>query len=317
MAGIDMSSVKNALSSISTTSNRTTASETEILPPTRVLLWNIHGETRIPGTEVRNLLVPRVVQVVNPDILLLQETKTDKLVDEIIEYTDRGYQQVQAENRFESRILYADKYTNISKDEKLFPLQSEQKTHTLNEVLQQSISNVVPKDSQRELRKGRVQGATEVFDSRLSIVGLCVKDHPESPIMIFLSFHNVFSTADSANREKIAGEFCQLVSIIQELTGCVVVGGADLNCQLSSKDFNVIDYEPTERRSAPGKKIDYFVVAPPDSAEKASVEALNFKDTKEGDFLHPLMSGLQRTDPYTNERYTTALDHDPLVCEIL
>ena len=145
MAGIDMSSVKNALSSISTTSNRTTASETEILPPTRVLLWNIHGETRIPGTEVRNLLVPRVVQVVNPDILLLQETKTDKLVDEIIEYTDRGYQQVQAENRFESRILYADKYTNISKDEKLFPLQSEQKTHTLNEVLQQSISNVVPK----------------------------------------------------------------------------------------------------------------------------------------------------------------------------
>ena len=44
-------------------------------------------------------------------------------------------------------------------------------------------------------------------------------------------------------------------------------------------------------RSAPpttGKKIDYFVVAPPDSAEKA----WNFKDTKDGDFLHPLMSGL-------------------------
>ena len=74
---MDMSSVEDALSSISTTSSSTTASETENLPPTRVLLWNIHGETRRPGTNVRNLLVPRVVQVVNPDILLLQETKTD------------------------------------------------------------------------------------------------------------------------------------------------------------------------------------------------------------------------------------------------
>ena len=190
-------------------------------------------------------------------------------------------------------------------------------------MLQQSISNVVPKDSQRELRSGIAQGATKVFDYRLSIVGLSVKDHPEIPIMIFLSFHNYYKQATHVVRVQIAREFCQLVTIIQELTGCVVVGGADLNCQLSREDieeFNVIDYEPTERRSASGKKIDYFVVAPPDSAEKASVEAWNFKDTKDGDFLHPLMSGLQRPGsgvPYTNERYTTVLDHDPLVCEIL
>ena len=328
--------MKDALLNISTTSSSTKPNETESFPHVKVLLWNIHGGTRkskqsdAAGAEemnpdkldaqsaygARNLLVPRVVKKVDPDILLLQETTTDKLVDKIIKYTDRGYQQVQAGNTTESRILYSNKYTEVSKD-KLFPRQSEQKTHTLNEVLQQSISNVIPKDSKRKLKGGTVQGATEVFDYRLSIVGLRVKGHPESPIMIFLSFHNVYRRAD---KEQIAGEFCQLVSIIQELTRCVVVGGADLNCQLSSKDFNVIDYEPTERRSAPGKKIDYFVVAPPDSAEKASVEALNFEDTIDGDFLHPLMSGLQRPGsgvPYTNERYTTALDHDPLVCEIL
>ena len=110
---MDMSSVEDALSSISTTSSSTTASETENLPPTRVLLWNIHGETRRPGTNVRNLLVPRVVQVVNPDILLLQETKTDKLINNIIR---SQIEDVQAGDRA-SRIFYANKYTEISKDE--------------------------------------------------------------------------------------------------------------------------------------------------------------------------------------------------------
>ena len=185
-----------------------------------------------------------MVQVVNPDILLLQETKTDKLINNIIRSTNRGYQQVQAGDRTESRILYANKYTEISKDEKLFPRHSEQKTLTLNEVLQQSIRRVIPRDGRRVLRHGVVQGATRVYDSRLSIVGLRVRDHPEIPIMIFLSFHNVYKKANRAGREQIAGEFCRLVSIIQELTGCVVVGGADLNCQLSRQDverFNVIN----------------------------------------------------------------------------
>ena len=206
MASMDMSKMKDELLNISTTSSSTKPSETESFPPVKVLLWNIHGDTRkskqsdaagaeeIPdklreqsaseaeemnpdeldaesASSARNLLVPRVVKKVDPDILLLQETKTDKLVDKIIKSTDRGYQQVQAKDKTESRILYANKYTEISKDDKLFPRQSEQKTHTLNEVLQQSISNVVPKDSQRELRSGIVQGRTEVFDYRLSIVG--------------------------------------------------------------------------------------------------------------------------------------------------
>ena len=42
------------------------------------------------ASSARNLLVPRVVKKVDPDILLLQETKTDKLVDKIIKYTDGG-----------------------------------------------------------------------------------------------------------------------------------------------------------------------------------------------------------------------------------
>ena len=53
--------------------------------------------------------------------------------------------------------------------------------------------------------------------------------------------------------------------------------------------FHVINYMPTVRRS--GKKIDYFVVAPPDVVEPESVKALNFNNTVQGNDLHPLMSG--------------------------
>ena len=159
MASMDMSKMKDELLNISTTSSSTKPSETESFPPVKVLLWNIHGDTckskqsdaagaeemnpdklreqSASGAEemnpdkldadsassARNLLVPRVVKKVDPDILLLQETKTDKLVDKIIKSTDRGYQQVQAKDKTESRILYANKYTEISKDDKLFPRQ--------------------------------------------------------------------------------------------------------------------------------------------------------------------------------------------------
>ena len=158
------------------------------------------------ASSARNLLVPRVVKKVDPDILLLQETKTDKLVDKIIKYTDRGYQQVQARKKKSHEFYMQISIPKSQKpDDKLFPRQSEQKTHTLNEVLQQSISNVVPKDSQRELRSGTVQGATEVFDFRLSIVGLSVKDHPEIPIMVFLSqlLQKGYSCCTSANCKRI------------------------------------------------------------------------------------------------------------------
>ena len=49
-----------------------------------------------------------------------------------------------------------------------------------------------------------------------------------------------------------------------------------------------IIYEVTERRSEK-KKIDYFIVAPDNTAKEASVEALKFIDTEERDFLHSLM----------------------------
>ena len=53
------------------------------LPPLkiRVLLWNING----PGeADPRNLLVPGVVEIVNPDAILLQEIITMPRVEPII-----------------------------------------------------------------------------------------------------------------------------------------------------------------------------------------------------------------------------------------
>ena len=45
-SSMDMSKMKDELLIISTTSSSTKPSETESFPPVKVLLWNIHGDTR-------------------------------------------------------------------------------------------------------------------------------------------------------------------------------------------------------------------------------------------------------------------------------
>ena len=295
-----------------------TASANTSPVPVKVMLWNIHGDSSAGLSGIRNELVPTVVHTVNPDIILLQETKTDKLVNKIIE--NRGlvgrYEQVQASDKTKSRILYAARnYTEIPQNTRIFPQQSERKTHTLETVLRTSM---VPRDRQRRLNHTIVQNATKIFEDNLSIVGLRHRELPESPIVIFLSFQNFYKFR-CAVKMQIAQEFCQLVSKIQELTGCVVVGGGGLNYQPdNSFEFGVTDYEPTERRRS-RKKLDYFVIAPQDSAEEDSVEALNFISTEQGEILHPLMSTLLRPLPNGDvpDIYNKALRHDPLVYDLI
>lgn len=75
---------------------------------TRVLSWNIYGQSE---AALRNYAVTAVVRIINPDILLLQETKTAKVVKSIQDegrHHDRGrkYMAVEAGNEEESQILY-------------------------------------------------------------------------------------------------------------------------------------------------------------------------------------------------------------------
>ena len=102
---MDLSNFVSALPSIGPQATPTT---TVMLPPLeiKVMSWNIHGKG---VARHRNELVPAVVGVMKPDVLLLQETTTDKLVN-LIKDQGRGmgrqYEEVSAANKKESRVLY-------------------------------------------------------------------------------------------------------------------------------------------------------------------------------------------------------------------
>lgn len=106
------------------------------------------------------------------------------------------------------------------------------------------------------------------------------QDSPESPAVIFISFHNYDQIEDADVRQRSVEGLCQLVSMIRKLTQCMVLVGigdktADTTC--GARDFNqrlicpifdyayhtILDYTPTDRQLQSGQ-IDYFILDPPD-----------------------------------------------------
>ena len=75
------------------------------------LSWNIMGKSKQGCSDARNVLVPIVVGDVNPDVVLLQETKPDFLVKYIaskcsLNRRSRSYKEVNAGDPREARVLY-------------------------------------------------------------------------------------------------------------------------------------------------------------------------------------------------------------------
>ena len=159
-----------------------------------MLLWNIHGPGR---ANLRNQLVPRVARAINPDVLLLQETKTDILVNTIrAEVLGRNYSEVHARERKESRVLYdSNIYEAIPRNDVIFPGEDGERL-SLAQVIDRSIGRAFPNE-QRPLRGRVARGMTEVVKDRVSIVGLRRRGLPNSDIVVFVSFHNV------NNREQV------------------------------------------------------------------------------------------------------------------
>ena len=83
--------------------------------------------------------------------------------------------------------------------------------------------------------------------------------------MIFMSFHNVYNSKGADVRARAIEGICQLVTELHNLTGCVVLTGADFNQQLIHPYPypNILDYTPTARRLQHGQ-IDYFILEPAD-----------------------------------------------------
>ena len=282
--------------------------------PIKVLCWNINGSGI---TEARNCLVPAVVRAESPDVLLLQEKTSDVIVRLCQKFKNYGVVEtipVGEKKLVESLILYdQNKYELL--------VQYREKLSSsgpiLGDVMYRSINKVVP-NTTWQLKDGKIQKLRNIFYDRMIIVCLKRRGFTKSPIMIFISFHNIYKVKDCYVRES-ARLFCQIVLEIQRRTRCVVVAGADLNHQLSTRyctelGATLMQYEVTERRSE-GLKVDYCIVAPASTAEEASIKALNFIDTEESDSLHSLMSRLMKTK-YKYTDYKEALDHDPLMCEL-
>ena len=338
--------LSNPVSALPPIGPQATPTTTGTLPPLeiKVMSWNIHGGGM---AEYRNELVPAVVRVMNPDVLLLQETKTDKLVNLI-----KG-QEVRAKDKSESRVLYnSNLFEAVSRDEKIFPGRDGMEI-SLSEALEMSLPE--ERGEPQETRSGRVEGMRDVFRRRIALVGLKRREHAlvHDNVIVFISYHNLNNSRGRENKQEGAEGFCQIVQSMRQLTETVVIGGADLNLPVAhpaigGADLNlpvvhpnavIIQYNPTLRHA--GRVIDYIARdAPPDRLEHSSVTALDFVGAA-GDstnlVLHQLMKDLLRPrvpeEPEVQEAsvaaaggtavpdriitigdYDRAVDHDPLIC---
>ena len=295
--------------------------------PIKVLSWNIHGR----GTaEVRRLLVPRVVRVIDPDIMLLQETKTNKLVNAMnsLNGITWRFTQVRARKQSESRILYKRTVFQSIPDRETFPGREGNENITLQEVLNLSINDFV--ETQNEEQRQRLQ---DLLRDRISIVGLKRRPYHHN-ITIFMSFHNVYNTR-GVSRIAMRDGFIAMVDTIQELTQCTVVAGADLNQHIRNPGPTVLDYVPTERRrnnredNPIDNTIDYFIQAqapiqngaeaPAPQIQNGAVTAWDFIGAAENNNnpLHRVIIHLLRDHENIGiDDYGEALDHDPLVYEL-
>ena len=261
----------------------------------------------------RNLLVPDIIAEIKPDVMLLQETRTDKLIDEIRRrlYT-KTYEKAWASDRRESRILYNSlMYNNIS-HEKIFrfndcPISS-------FDALHYCINSTFPQEIYMQYH--------EIFRRRLSFVCLRRKCDPSVPerAIIFMSFHNVYNSTDAFTRREAGEGFCKIVDQLQKMTGATVIAGADLNfnCFLPVVSPIILPYEPTLRRIK--RKIDFILMASP--THRGMVKAFDFVEAESDLYsLYGVVKELLRPDAngftYTISDYCRAVNHDPLVLTIV
>ena len=242
-----------------------------------------------------------MVEKLQPDVILLQEIKSEPRVDPLIEPKNGEFKEVSAKQKEESRILYyKGKFTCYS------PVSlSNPRAMLLSHVLDDSIRKAVPSET-RITRSGKV-GWQETFKDRISIVGLTRQGYN----IVFLSYHNPYSGLSDAALKTSSKQLCHIVSKISKETDCIVVAGADLNCELAPGNYHgatVYNYKLARRKT----KIDHFIIASPAGISiTPSVKALNFVSTKltgdaDSNKLHELMTSFK--SKFMHHEYHKAID---------
>ena len=283
----------------------------ELSLPLTVLSWNING----PGkADARRKMIGSVVEHIDPDIMLLQETKKSitRLFDKFPKYKCE-----KAENEEEAHVLY-----NKRTFEKVSPSKV-----NLNKILKEMFPS-------NTLRSGEVPERREVR-KRMCVVHLRHKRTERE--IIFVSYHNIRKGGGRGAVKKKASEVCQIIAKLHESSKCCIIAGVDFNCNgFDCANVIVPDYDATSRRQ--GKtKVDFFILNKSDDRSGSdddddnddvdndsdnsgggddksimthTVEAFDlFPQEEEVPFYEELKRLLSHHD---REVYDKALDHDPL-----
>lgn len=255
-----------------------------------VLSWNIMGKSRSGLAHARNVLVPKIVGDVNPDVVLLQEIGSTKIVNYIASTCSfmwgRLYKYVSTDKQNGTYVKAAGVLYDSHKF-MVVPQQEQKDRMNLDPFIPQEQANdAVKKD----------------YEERVVAIQLEHKD-TKKQIILIMSFHNK-NDESSAQLSKM---FCQIVSKIAGSKQEMVVAGADLNWKPDKEDSSVKktfipDYEATDRRLSLDE-IDHFILA---QHQVNAVKALNI--------IPPTSPHCEMA--YKRKEYHDALNHDPLVCEL-
>lgn len=277
-----------------------------------------------PTPSARHAIVSKVVEMIDPDILLLQETKTNILVEEIEKLDGpkkRKYKQV-APIRQEGAREDSFKEAKVLYDSNKFEAKlRKNELHCALETIPEAKTDV----SLRERKDGqpREAGVGKVIKERVSWVCLRRKDGPNAGReIIFMSFHNYYTKGS----DKSARVFCKAVAEMKSRTGVDVVAGADFNCEFDKdkvgeenedKAWKEKIYIPkytmsTRRRS----KIDYIITTlkTPDEVRVEAREPWDIAASR----LEGRVVVDKNGDKYSfsPDDYHKTVDHDPLICTL-
>ena len=256
---------------------------------TTVLSWNING----PGkAEPRKRMLKTVIRKVNPDVMLLQETKEGIarfVTHEVI--TKEDYIDEMAYHTEEAMVFY-------KKDvfEKVDP-----SPVNLDTVLK----DVIPENETITLKDQKVPVRDRIKE-RSCVVHLR-HIHTKREI-IFVSYHNIRKGGGKDAVTNMATSVCKIIDKLHMSAKCCVIAGVDFNCSGFDETLvKVLDYTSTPRRTSK-VKVDYYILKK--STENWKEEEVKAYDLFPGDNTK-LFKGY--TKKFTLDEHKEALDHDPLV----
>ena len=345
--GIDLSTLSEALATVSSSLNSTdsshrhqeeeyprlqTPSRSQTAPHTtidlKILLWNIHGDSSAGMADARRMLVQEVVRESNPDVLLLQEVEAQRTVTNFVAKCQprRRYAHHRSAKHTEAYIVY---------DSQCFGLVSS--IDLLGIIGDTKLLSAGAAPSTRT--RGHTSPDQEYYDGRSCAIRL--RHRGTGKELVLMSFHNA-STRTAGRKPNIisyAKGFLTLVCMVHKHEGVPVIAGGDFNCDRSdllahARELHceLPDYAASGRRTS-SEKIDLYVLKSSSSDLNSTVvevlEVLPLTDpTSATAHPHPLgrdcIKYLVENAPVkrsTGEKlrrydYTKTTNHDPTLSTV-